>query len=350
MRLCAHTSRLSGYGRRCVLAVCLFAALGASAPAVRAQLLPSLGGERSGTSGFQFLKIPVDPRGAALGQTAVATAQDAAALFWNPALGAQLDGFHISLQQASYFVDVQMAGAAALYSFPRTSFSIGLSVQSLDSGSMDVTTEFQPFGTGQTFALRDLAVGITAAQRLTDLFSYGITAKYVREQVAGLTNSTYVFDLGIFYRVGSTGASMGVAVRNFGLDGSPSGTLERTVVGDDLVALETEFESTTAPTTFLMGITYELLRNSAEHTATVSAQLNNPADNAENWNMGVEYGWQETLWLRTGYRLGVDEATTPSFGFGIAIPGLKQAIRADYGFNRLERLGNVHRLGLNISL
>jgi len=322
---------------------------GPATPAL-SQVLPSLGGERAGTSGFQFLKIPVDPRGAALGQTAVATAQGAAALFWNPALGAQLEGFHISLQQASYFVDVQMAAASAVYNLPRSSFSLGLTFQTLDSGTMDVTTEFQPFGTGETFALRDLAIGITAAQRLTDLFSYGITAKYVREQVAGLTNSTYVFDLGIFYRVGATGAAMGVAVRNFGLDGTPSGQIERTIVGADPVALETDFESTTAPTTFLMGITYELLRGSSEHSATVSAQLNNPADNAENWNVGIEYGWQETLWLRTGYRLGVDEASTPSLGVGIAVPGLKQGIRADYGFNRLERLGNVHRFGLNISL
>lgn len=316
----------------------------------KAQVLPSLGGERAGTSGFQFLKIPVDPRGAALGQTAVATAHDAGALFWNPALGAQLQGTHVSLQRAAYFVDVQLAGASAVYRPAGSSFAFGLAVQTLDSGAMDVTTEFQPFGTGETFALRDLSVGVTAAQSLTDLFSYGITAKYVRESVAGLTNSTYVFDLGIFYKVGSTGAQMGVAVRNFGLDGTPSGELERTIVGPNPVKLETDFERATAPTTFLMGIAYELLQQSSQHTATVSAQLNNPADNAETWNMGIEYAWQSTLWLRTGYRLGVEESTAPSFGVGVAIPGITPSLRADYGFNRLERLGNVHRIGLNLSI
>jgi long-subunit fatty acid transport protein len=333
---------------RSLLAV-VFLALLAIAPA-SAQLLPALGGERAGTSGFQFLKVPVDPRGASLSQTAVATAYDAGAVFWNPALAAQLTGLHVSFQRTAYYVDIQMSGASAVYNIPGSSFALGLAVQTLDSGAMDVTTEFQPFGTGQSFALRDVAVGLTASQRLTDLFSYGITAKYVRESVAGLTNSTYVFDLGVFYKVGSTGAQMGVAVRNFGLDGTPSGTLMRTVVGADPVAVETEFERTTPPTTFMMGIAYELLRNSSEHAATVSMQLNNPADNTETWNMGVEYAWQSTLWLRTGYRLGVEEATTPSFGFGLAIPGIRPALRADYAFNRLERLGSVHRLGLNLSL
>ncbi|MBO6576397.1 MAG: PorV/PorQ family protein [Rhodothermales bacterium] len=335
-----------------LIAALLLLTLAASvAPApAGAQILPSLGGERAGTSGFQFLKIPVDPRGAALGQTAVATAKDAGAIFWNPALGAQLDGLHVSLQRASYFVDIQMAGASAVYRLPGSSFSLGFGVQTLDSGAMDVTTEFQPFGTGETFALRDLALGLTASQRLTDLFSYGITAKYVRESVAGLTNSTYVFDLGVFYRVGATGAQMGVAVRNFGLDGTPSGELERTIIGDTPTTLETDFERTTPPTTFMLGLAYDVLRNSSEHAATISAQLNNPADNAETWNMGIEYGWQSTLWLRAGFRLGVEEATAPSLGAGLAIPGITPALRADYGFNRLERLGNVHRLGLNISL
>lgn len=322
--------------------------LPASIPA-SAQLLPSLGGERAGTSGYQFLKIPVDPRGAALGQTAVATARDAGALFWNPALAAQLEGFNVSLQTASYFVDVELAGASAVWNVPGSSFAFGFALQTLDSGSMDVTTEFQPFGTGETFALRDLAVGITASQRLTDLFSYGITAKYVRETVAGLVSDTYVFDLGVFYRVGTTGAQMGVAVRNFGLDGEPEGELSRTVIGSNPTVVETDFGRTTPPTTFLLGVAYQLLQNSSQHTATVSVQLNNPADNAETWNMGVEYGWQSTLWLRAGYRLGVEEATAPSLGAGVTIPGLGPDLRADYGFNRLERLGNVHRIGLNLS-
>ena len=67
------------------LAVCLLVPL---LPA-RAQILPAFGNDRKGTAGFQFLKIPVDARAAAMGETVVANAFDASALFWNPALAAQ---------------------------------------------------------------------------------------------------------------------------------------------------------------------------------------------------------------------------------------------------------------------
>jgi hypothetical protein len=40
--------------------VLVISALLLAASPVAAQLLPSLGEERAGTSGFQFLKIPVD--------------------------------------------------------------------------------------------------------------------------------------------------------------------------------------------------------------------------------------------------------------------------------------------------
>ncbi|HBQ59637.1 MAG TPA: hypothetical protein DD671_08440, partial [Balneolaceae bacterium] len=43
-------------------------------------VFPSLGGSRSGTSGFQFLKINVDARSSALGGSNVADAMDGSAL------------------------------------------------------------------------------------------------------------------------------------------------------------------------------------------------------------------------------------------------------------------------------
>ncbi len=50
-----------------------------------AQLLPTLGAQRVGTSAAQFLKIGAGARAEALGQAYVAISNDASALFWNPA-------------------------------------------------------------------------------------------------------------------------------------------------------------------------------------------------------------------------------------------------------------------------
>lgn len=314
-----------------------------------AQLLPSHGRDRAGTSGFQFLKITVDPRAAAMGETVAANAFDASALFWNPSLAAQAPGTQIGFSHAAYYADVAVSYAGAYHTFG--SFTIGASVQALNSGDMEVTTEFEPYGTGETFRWIDLGVGLTVAQKLTDLFSYGVTARYVRESVAGIVTQTGVFDLGVFYRVGDTGAQMAVVMRNFGLDGTPSGELERVTIGEG-VAVEDDFESITPPTTFLFGITYELFQNNPRNSLLISGQLNNPNDNAENFNVGAEYTWNDLLILRGGYRIGVEEATLPSLGAGFLVPGFGDGlgVRLDYAYTQLDRLGTVHRVGANFEL
>ena len=315
-----------------------------------AQILPSFGGDRAGTSGFQFLKIPVDPRGAALGESAVSNSSDANALFWNPAMASLADGPTIALSAARYFADVRLQYAAVTYPFGGSGMTVGLNVLSMNSGSMNVTTEFEPFGTGETFELIDLSAGLTIAQSLTDLFSYGVTAKYVRESVAGVSATAALFDLGVFYKVGTTGARMGVAVRNFGPDATVGGEISRTTIGTDPVVVESDFESITPPTTFLLGATYDILPAGSTNNLRVTAQLNNPNDNAENWNVGLEYVWSSSLMLRTGYRFGLEERVVPSLGIGLATNRLVGNLRIDYSFNTLTRLGAVHRVGLNIGL
>ena len=325
------------------------ALVGAVPTAARAQLIPASGSERAGTSGFQFLKITVDPRAAAMGESVAANAVDASALFWNPALAAQASGTQIGFSHAAYYADIAVSYAAAYQRFG--AFTIGASLQALNSGEMDVTTEFEPFGTGETFSWTDIGVGLSVAQELTDLFSYGVTAKYLRQSVAGLVTQTAAFDLGVFYRVGDTGAQMAVAIRSFGLDGTPSGELERIAIGEGTV-VEDDFESITPPTTFLFGITYELLRSHPRNSLILSGQLNNPNDNSENFNVGAEYTWNDLLVLRGGYRIGIEEYVVPSLGVGFLVPGLGEfmGVRFDYGFTHLERLGTVHRVGANLSL
>lgn len=324
----------------------LLLALAASAGA-SAQIFPSYGEDRAGTSGFQFLEVPVDPRGAALGGTAVATADDASSLFWNPALSARGGNTQAGLAHLAYYADVAMNYAAATQRVG--AFTVGAHIQTLDSGEMAVTDEFSgPAGTGQTFRYLGVVGGLTVSQALTDLFSYGVTAKLAHESAADVNAQAALLDLGVHYRVGTTGAAIGVAIRNFGLNGEASGELERRTV-DGSTVIETEFEDIVPPTTFMLGVSYDVLRSSDQHDLTVSGQLTNPNDNAEQFNVGAEYVWGDLLALRAGYAFGVEEALLPSFGFGVNVPGLgMRSLRADYGFARLDRLGATHRVGVSV--
>lgn len=314
-----------------------------------AQLIPSFGEARTGTSGFQFLEIAVDARAAALGQSVVASAFDASALYWNPALAAQTSTHQIGLSHSLYYVGTRLDYLGAIYHVG--GFALGGHAIVFDSGEMDLTTVYAPFGNGQTFRLLNVAAGLTVAQSLTDRFSYGVTGKWVRESVAGVSASTAAVDLGMFYRVGDTGAQLAVSLRNFGLDAPFGGELERPGApgADSTTVIENDFEDISMPTVFLMGVSYELWRGNPNHSLLVAGQLTNPADNAETINIGVEYSWRRFLILRTGYRFGVEEATLPSLGLGLRIANIAGLLdaRFDYAYTRMNMLGAVHRIGFN---
>jgi hypothetical protein len=345
-------SRPVHLARRVALTVVVAACLAVSfTRPSQAQLIPAFGNDRAGTAGFQFLKIPIDPRSAAMGETVSANAMDASALYWNPALASQVDRPQIGFSHTEYFADVRLQYIGGIVHLRRLGMTVGASLQSLNSGDMDVTTEFQQTGTGETFRFIDIAAGLTVSQQLTDLFSYGVTAKWVHESVAGLQANTAVMDLGVFYRVGETGAQMAVVIRNFGFDGSLRGSIDRQILGGSGSQTETEFESMTPPTTFSLGLTYHVLQNHPTSRLMISGQLNNPNDNAENLNIGSELIWNNLLVLRAGYRFGVENFGIPSFGAGFIAPDLSGVqARLDYGFNHLDLLGAVHRVGINLGL
>ena len=62
-------------------------------------LFPILGGQRAGTSVFTFLNIGVSARAVGMGESVVALNQDAASIYYNPAIIAQLDKTEVSISQ-----------------------------------------------------------------------------------------------------------------------------------------------------------------------------------------------------------------------------------------------------------
>ena len=139
-----------------------------------AQLIPVLGGQRAGTSSAQFLKIGVGGRATAMGDAFVAVADDATALYWNPAGIVQFEKSQLTLSHIDWLVDIKHEFIGYVHKFNSTS-SIGFQFTSLHTQDMPVTTEFQPRGTGEYFTFGDILFGVTYATKLTDKFSFGTT-------------------------------------------------------------------------------------------------------------------------------------------------------------------------------
>jgi hypothetical protein len=324
--------------RQILLPLMLLTAASASAQT----LLPPLGSSRSGTSGFQYLKIPVDPRGAAMGNSVMADARDASALYWNPALAAQMVGSELFMSHTAYFADISMLYAAGVWRVG--SRAVGISLQFLDSGELRETTEFDPTGTGRIFRTTHLAAGLTYAQQLTNQFSYGITGKYLLENIENLTISTTVVDMGFFYKVGDTGLRFAVGITNFGFDATPAGQTARLTLDGEVI--ETEFEAISPPTTFSLAAAFDMWTTD-HYNLLLTGQLTNPSDNSERFSVGTEFRFLNVFAIRTGYEFGVDEATLPTFGAGVRLPVLNiGTVTANYGFSSRERLGALHRIGL----
>src|SRR5690554_3602234 len=164
-------------------------------------IFPSLGNSRSGTSGFQFLKINVDARSSAMGSSNIADAADGSSLYFNPALAVIAPKSQIYLGHTAYFPEVSLNYVSYMHKFSNNNMVVGGSLTFLDSGEMNETNEFNPTGTGRVFRVINLAAGLSYSHRLSDLFSYGITGRYLEESIEEISLRTVVFDVGFFYRV-----------------------------------------------------------------------------------------------------------------------------------------------------
>ncbi|MBI5474520.1 MAG: PorV/PorQ family protein [Ignavibacteriae bacterium] len=317
-----------------------------------AQLIPNLGGQRAGISAFQFLKIGIGARGIAMGESFVAVANDASALFWNPAGLAQFSENQVIASRTEYVVDIKHDFFGVVYHLGESD-ALGASFSSLHMDDMEITTEAQPFGTGRYFSFGDIAVGVSYSKKMTDQFSFGATIRYAEETLDVLKMRSVMVDLGTLYWTGLGSTRFAVTISNFGADVQPKGE-----VIQFNGASVSEFQSFSLPTVFKLGIATEFIENETSRLTT-SLQLNHPNDNAEHFRIGAEYAYENTFFLRAGVKrtigqrlFGRDETSPEDFtlGAGVALD-VKEFTRvsADYAFARFSDLGSVHRISLSFT-
>ena len=315
---------------------------------LHAQILPSYGDSRTATTGWQFLKINPDAKAAGMSESYLAVSKDVLGLFWNPAALTQLDTntIHLAIAHTDYFVGTKNEFIGFVFRLGNNTL-IGTSIQFYTVGSMDVTTEFLPQGTGQTFSASDLAIGISLARELTDQFSFGITAKYIREDLATVHNQNIVFDFGFQYDIGIANTRFAVGLQSFGFNTSPSGEINTTLLTGD--TLFTDFNTIAVPTVFRLGIAWDAIKTD-KNMLTTSLQLNHPTDNNETYSVGFEYGWKQLFFARTGYTFSTDLISYPTLGFGLQLKKHFGIVKLDYGFNYQNTLGAINRIGFAVSL
>ncbi len=305
--------------------LCLFATVSFSQG-----LLPKLGEQRAGTAAVTFLKIGVGARATALGGAYSALAQDATASYWNPAGLVQSSRNEVVLSHLDWLVDVDFEYAAYVHQITK---NIALSgyVGFLHLADMPVTTEFHPYGNGEYFSYSDLLAGLSMALKMTDRFSFGVSLKYVREDLADLYMDGLLVDFGTYYWTGFKTLRIAATVRNFGTDFQPNGTyIRREANGES----EAEYESFSAPAIFTLGAAMDVYSINS-HVFTGAVQMNHPMDDSENFVIGLEYSWKNMFALRSGYR-GNDEENRWTFGAGAHFMLYGKKLKIDYSYADFE--------------
>jgi len=315
------------------------------------------GGKRTGTAGASQLLVPVGPRGIAMGESNVASATGLEALFWNPAGVAVMDNSaSLTFSHQDYIADIGVEYGAVSAKFEGFGV-LAFSIKSLGIGDIPVTTTVHPDGTGQTFSPRDLVAGVTYAKRLTDKISVGFTANLVSETIDQVSASGFAFNVGVMYQdlADINGLSFGVVVKNFG----PQETFD----GPGLLTLATitdqhrppNFTSINSaafdlPASFELGLSYAPQID--EHNSLLLTSLfQNNNFSEDTYKFGLEYGYDNILFIRGGYQLQAKASETFIYDYSAGV-GLNYdlsgiSLEVDYAYKHSDFFGGNHIFGVS---
>ncbi len=331
-----------------------------------------------GTAGAQFLKIGPGARADSLGGAYSTIADDATAIYWNPAGLTQLETLSLSNTYVLWVGDTRfnfLAGAVPVGEVG----TLAASITALMMPQMEITTLAKPDGTGQWFDAGDWAVSVAYARQLYDSeegarLSVGINAKYIYQKIHRESAKGVALDVGTLYYPGWKSLRLGMCFSNFGPEMSFSGPDLETgseEAGDPRFADYRPYPDTSNPTrdatlettayplpiNFRLGIAYDLVQQD-DHLLTLALDGNHPNDNAERLNFGAEYWYKNAAALRAGYKVrlpgnipdevnaGEEEGLT--LGLGLHLNLGESALILDYAFADFGRLKSAHRVSLGL--
>ena len=330
-------------------------------------LLLGQGVSKTGTVAATFLEIPVGASAVGMGNAFVSVANDATALYWNPAGSAWLVQSEVLAMHTNWIADTRFDYAS--FVLPIEGFgTLGVNFTSLNMDDMKVTTVEKPEGTGEYFSAGDMAVGLSYAHRLTDRFTIGFNAKFIQQTIWHESANAFAIDIGTIFRTDLIGGLvLGASLSNFGTpmkmsgrDARQFGMIDATKPGTNSQIPESiEMDSWDLPLLFQIGVSMTALKTD-DYRLTISADALHPNDDFESMNMGGEFVFDEMLFLRCGFQsifkggqepFGRDQAGGLSFGFGVSSGSFLSStttLKFDYAFRDMGKLSNINVFSLSV--
>ena len=299
--------------------------------------------EKVGTTSFQFLKIMTDARSTGMGEAFSAVVNSSQAVFWNPGALVRVQHADFAVSYLDWLLDVKHTSVALAYRW-RGVGVFGFQGLLTDVGEIEVTRVdhlgfvgdiYNPGLTGEKISPSAMSLGLSFARSLTDKFSFGVTAKMVREDLVVQSKTMLVFDMGLIYNTGYRTLQLSAVVRHFGPE------------------VRYVDKSYPLPQTFSLGVMAyvlgpgnALLFPSGDHSLLLAYDMTHPRDYNQQHHLGFEYSFRNMLFVRGGYKFNYDEEG-PAFGFGVKVKNF----RFDYSYSDFgPYFSAVHRFTFGIRL
>jgi hypothetical protein len=180
----------------------------------------------SGETGFEFLKIPMAARAAALGNTFTAMSGDVSALEYNPAGITGLERLDINVSHQIYFEEATLNAVAAAYPFYLPFLGPSkLGPNGDDAGNLSVGISYKEFHANDDrrdasgipigeLTIRDQAIQGSVAYDAT-AFSMGASWKYIKDTLDNISRNNSAADVGLLIKpIG--GWRLGASILNVG--------------------------------------------------------------------------------------------------------------------------------------
>jgi hypothetical protein len=268
-----------------------------------------------------FLNVGVGARGLAMGGAYTALADDADAIYWNPAGLAQVAGHEFQISDA----ELTQSTREDVFSYAQTaSFgTFAVAGTYFDDGTLD-GRDAQGHPTG-SFSAADAAAAGAFAHK-TDLVDVGGSVKFIQSHIGSAQATTFAVDLGLRRQLGPV--VLAAALRNAG------------------PGMKFDSETDDLPMRLSLGAAYKF-----EGGHALTAELTNaPRAGGTDVGFGGEYRAFKDIYLRAGYT--TQSAITGGTGFN-AIDGLTLGVgfrssrwTIDYAAVPMGELGSTQRFTL----
>ena len=315
------------------------------------------GVNKTGTTAAKFLSIEVGSNAVGMGGAFTSIANDATAMYWNPAGLSFHDTKEVYFNHANWIADISFDYFGI--TFPMNNKSVlGFNITSVTMDEMEVT-RYGNENTGETFRAADYAIGSSYALDLTDRFSVGFNGKYIQQSIANSHARGFAVDFGTLF-ITPFGFTLGTSISNFGPKLRMSG--DDLLIGADVDEnIEGNNESVTGvlstdyfdlPLVLRIGIS-DQFQIGARNKLVASLDAISPNDNANYINAGLKLHLLDGLIsLYAGANsLFLENAENEfSFGGGITIPQiLNNSLSVHFTHEQMKFLGNSQQISISFN-